>query len=363
MPDAEERLDPTPATSEECPDQTSAAAEECPERTSVAAEVRWERMLPHQLEAAFDACPVVYFAYGLCEPHGPQNALGLDGLKAHGLAVRAARAHGGIVAPPDYWHVHEIGGYAVWAEREIGEARPWLTAVPPWVHFKNVCYHVRAAEVLGFHAAVLLTGHYGPNHHDLATLAGLLQPWTRLRLHGLPDFAVNRPGFPGDGADGDHAGKVETSQLWALEPTCVDVSRIARVARGGRGAAAPGTPAFPAFAMGRDAAQADLEAGRRMVADQVAGLGALAGRLLAAYDPARPSRLRTFDDVERFWAAEVTPVLASFKSLRSTWYDKAAPDAASRWRENWPVHLPGTSGAPGAPAISGARGGTGDLAD
>ena len=181
-------------------------------------EVRWERMLPHELEAAFAACPALWLSYGLCEPHGAWAALGLDGLKAHGLAVRAARAHGGIVAPPDYWHVHEIGGYAIWGEREIGEARPWLTAVPPWVHFRNVCYHLRAAEALGFRAAVLLTGHYGPNREDLTTLLDLAQPRLRMRVRGLPDYEVNRPGFPGDGADGDHAGKVETSQLWALEP-------------------------------------------------------------------------------------------------------------------------------------------------
>src|SRR5437868_5427175 len=97
-------------------------------------EVRWERMFPDELEAAFQVCPVVYFSYGLCEPHGPQNAVGLDALKAHAVCQRAAREHGGIVAPPDYWHIHEIGGYAVWAERAIGEARPWLTAVPPWIH-------------------------------------------------------------------------------------------------------------------------------------------------------------------------------------------------------------------------------------
>jgi hypothetical protein len=41
-------------------------------------EVRWERMFPDELEAAFAACPVVYFAQGLCEPHGPQCAIGLD---------------------------------------------------------------------------------------------------------------------------------------------------------------------------------------------------------------------------------------------------------------------------------------------
>jgi creatinine amidohydrolase len=283
-------------------------------------------MLPHELEAAFAACPAVSFAYGLCEPHGPHCALGLDALKAHGLLVRTAREHGGIVAPPDYWHVHEIGGYALWAEKHIGETRPWLTAVPPWVHFKNVCYHVRAAEALGFHSAILLTGHYGPNYEDLRTLVERLQPWLRLRLHGLPDFEANRHGFPGDGADGDHAGKVETSQLWALEPDCVDLSLL--------------SPTLPAFAQGRDAAEADRTAGLRMVADQVAFVGEKQRELLAAYDPGRPSRLRTFHDVETFWAEEIRPLLPAFKSLRGSWYEKEAPDEGSRWRESWPVGSP-----------------------
>ena len=134
-------------------------------------EVRWERMFPDQLEAAFAETPVLYIPYGLCEPHGPQNTLGLDALKAHAICCRAARAGGGIVAPPDYWHIHEVGHYAAWARREVGEvARKWLTAVPPWIHFKHVCYHIRAAEVIGFRAVILLTGHYGPNWQDLKTL-------------------------------------------------------------------------------------------------------------------------------------------------------------------------------------------------
>jgi creatinine amidohydrolase len=285
--------------------------------------VRWERLLPHQLEEAFAACPAVSFAYGLCEPHGPHCALGLDGLKAHALLVEAARRHGGIVAPPDFWHVHELGGYALWAEREIGEARPWLTAVPPWVHFKNVCYHLRAAEVAGFHAALLLTGHHGPNYLDLQNLVQLVQPRLRMRVGGWPEFEGNRPGFPGDGADGDHAGKVETSLLLALAPGCVDLARL------------PERPERPHFALGRDAGEADRGAGRRMAADIVAWLGARQRELLAAYDPARPSRLRTFDDVEAFWAEEVRPRLPAFASMQSTWYEREAPSPTSRWRENW----------------------------
>ncbi|RMH15181.1 MAG: hypothetical protein D6696_21410 [Acidobacteria bacterium] len=289
-------------------------------------EVRWERMFPDQLEAAFDAVPAVYLTYGLCEPHGPHAALGLDALKAHALAVRAARRHGGIVAPPDFWHVHEIGGYAIWAEREIGEARPWLTAEPPWLHFKRICYHLRAMEVLGFRAAILLSGHYGPNYLDLRTLVELIQGELRLRLYGLPDFEANRPGFPGDGADGDHAGKVETSLLMALEPACVDLGRL------------PATAAASAeerFAAGADAARSSAEAGRRMAAGIVAWLGEKQRQLLAAYDPERPSRLRTFGDVERFWVRRVKPRLRHFASMQASWYDKPAPDPASRWYANW----------------------------
>jgi len=65
-------------------------------------EVRWECMFPDQLEQAFLECPLVYFPYGMCEPHGPQNALGLDALKVHAIACLAAQEHGGIVAPPDF---------------------------------------------------------------------------------------------------------------------------------------------------------------------------------------------------------------------------------------------------------------------
>ncbi len=285
-------------------------------------EVRWERMFPDELEAAFRDLPVVYFPYGLCEPHGPHCVLGLDALKAHGLLVATARRHGGIVAPPDYWHVHEIGRFALWAEEHVGQERPWLTAVPPWIHFKNVCYHLRAAEVLGFRAAILLTGHYGPNWHDLKTLVEIVQPSLRMRVHGLPDFEANRPGFRGTGADGDHAGKVETSLLWALEPGGVDPGRLP-------------SDGAPRFAMGRDAPEADREAGEAMVADVVEHLGALARDLLAGWDPERPSRLRSFDDVEELWRREVAPRMADFKVWNGSWTEADAPAEGSRWRLNF----------------------------
>jgi len=287
-------------------------------------EVRWERMFPDELEAAFAACPVAWLPYGLCEPHGPHNAVGLDGLKAHAVCVRAAQAGGGIVAPLDLWHIHEIGGYAVWAARMVGEARPWLTAMPPWQHFKNVAYHLRAVAAMGFEAAILLTGHYGPNWQDLNTLVALLQPHLATRLYALPDFECNQPGY--DGAGGDHAGKVETSLLWALEPDCVDVSRLP--AEGDESGA-------PWFAMGRDARLADRRVGQRMVEDEVRWLLAKAAELRAEYGDRQPTVL-SFHEVEDIWREVVEPALPSFLTMRDAWDEGAVPPT-SRWHTNWRV--------------------------
>jgi creatinine amidohydrolase len=231
------------------------------------------------------------------------------------------------VAPPDFWHIHEIGGYAVWADVEVGRPpRTWLTAMPPWQHFKNICYHIRQADALGFKAAILLTGHYGPNWEDLKTLTALLQPFVGTRLYSLPEFESNYKGFTGDGEHkGDHAGMVETSLLWALRPECVDVSRIpAEYKRGEQ------------FAMGKDAGQADRRVGERMVADEVEFLGKKAGELLEEYDLAQPAHnFTTFTEVERVWNEVVAPRLGEFQSMQEKW-DWVPHDlpADSPWTRN-----------------------------
>ncbi len=291
-------------------------------------QVQWERMFPDQLDAAFDDCPLVYFPYGLCEPHGPHDAVGLDALKAHGIACESARAHGGIVAPPDYWHIHELGGYALWLERTVGPVRrSWMTCIPPWQHFKNICYHIRMADHLGFHAAIFLTGHYGPNWKDLKTLIGLVQPHVGTRLCGLPDHEANQPGFDNDGrSGGDHAGKVETSLLWALHPDCVDLSRLP-----------PEDAPGPHFAMGPTVRQSDRRVGERMVADEVRWLGEKAQELLDEYEEENPThKLQTYEDVEVLWETVIRPSLAGFETMQDSWTEEALPET-STWYPNWRV--------------------------
>lgn len=288
-------------------------------------EVRWERMFPDELNAALAQCPLVYLTYGLCEPHGPQNAVGQDALRAHGAACLAARKHGGIVAPPHYWHIHELGGYGAWGHARIGQARTWLTALPPWMFFKQVCYHIRAVDALGFHAALLFTGHAGPHSQDLPTVMEILQPHFATRLAFCADYELTPTEYL---ADFGHGGSIETAYLWALEPDCVDVSRLP----------SPDDPG-PHFAMGENAAEADRRTGERVVAGIADRLWERARDLLAEYDRISPQRSpRTFGEVERIWECELAPRLPDFACMAQAPEGSCPePPADSQWRSNWVI--------------------------
>jgi len=288
-------------------------------------EVRWERMFPDELEAAFQECPIVYLPYGLCEPHGPQNALGMDALRAHGASCLAASEYGGIVAPPQYWHIHEQGGYGAWAYKRVGEVRPWLTAIPAWMFFKNLCYHVRTVDALGFYGAILFSGHAGPHNKDVPIMLEILQSHVAVRLYSIIGAGAPESRFPDDKGVGGHAGRGETSLLWAVEPACVDISRVPT----------PDEPG-PHFAMGDYARESDLRVGEQMVADLVQLLGAKAKELLQDYAKLQPEHnLLTFDGLEEIWEQEVRPQLKDFASMQD---GEESPPEESRWYTNW--HVP-----------------------
>jgi creatinine amidohydrolase len=299
----------------------------------VATKVRWEEMFPDELDAALAYRPVVYLTYGPCEPHGLHAALGLDGLKAHGIACRAAEEHGGIVAPPFLWHVHEIGYEAPWAERTIGDRNPWLTSVPPWVFFKMVFFQLRAVAGRGFHAAIVLSGHAGGHEKDFRRIAAIFMQHSPLRIWAGGDSeAIEGMQYPGG-----HAGRGETSVLWALYPDLVDMSRLAQ--------GAPDEVSH-IMATGRDAAQSSPELGEELLAAHVAFLGHRADELLAAYQPpARPADRHpgnplgalTFGEAERIWRAEVEPIMPEISSM-DVWPGHAHVDPASAWAPNEMSH-------------------------
>ncbi len=298
-------------------------------------EVRWVRMFRDDLEAAFEACPAVFLPSGICAPHGPHQALGSAALRAEAVACRAARQFGGVVAPVELWNIHEIGGWAAWGDAHIGEERPWLTAVPPWIYLRNLCYQIRAAEAVRFRAILLVVGHLGPHERDLRTLIDRLQPLCRARLSVLSVTA--RPSV-GVRDRGHHGGQEETSVLMATTPEAVDLGRLPK-------------DGAPSFGLGLDSERANPRDGEAILDTVVAKLGDQLRLGLADFDPERPSRLTTFDQVDAFWARSMRSRLSELESMRLSWSDDPEPGEGSRWQANHRTSLhPQREPAPGPTA-------------
>ena len=290
-------------------------------------EVQWERMFPDELEAACDAFPVVYLPYGLCEPHGPHNTLGMDALRAHSACCVSAKKHGGIVAPAQFWNIHELGEYGSWAADRVGNQRPWLTALPPWMFFKNMLYHIRTMDMLELKAAVIFTGHSGPHAMDMQKYLDQVQAHVATRLGYFIGAGVDVDHFADGLGSGGHAGRGETSLLWATDPDCVDLSRL------------PGKDSKgPHFALGDYNDESSRRAGERTVNDLAAALGRKGAELIAEYDGLQPARRpMTFEKLEHVWEREFVPELRTYASMRT---DRSRPPEDSRWLANWEIPSP-----------------------
>ena len=143
---------------------------------------------------------------------------------------------------------------------------------------------------------------------------------TRLSLFISSDTDADH--FGDDLGTGGHAGRGETSQLWAVAPDCVDLSRLPE-------SDAPG----PHFAMGGHVPLSSRRAGERMTADVIDRIATKAREGIEAYEKRRTSVL-TYGDVEAIWSEEISPRLSDLASLTEP---EDAPADDSQWRANWPV--------------------------
>ena len=247
--------------------------------------VVWHEMFKDEFESALARYPLCYLSFGLSEPHGLQNAMGLDGLKAYALVQRAAETHGGIVAPPVWWHIHEIPLSLNWLARQ-NAPNPYLTSVPPEIFLHQLVYQLRAVEAAGFRGAICVTGHYGGIEVDMKQVCNLYSSRRPLRAVALADWeAIRYKEY-----HGDHAGRCETSQLWALCPEMVDISRIPDI-----------PPSQMVFASTSDARHSSRQEGEAIVASQVAFLGRLADALLRAAAEQPDGRRITWEEAEQIW--------------------------------------------------------------
>jgi len=181
----------------------------------MARKVRYEEMLPHEMERVIKTKPIAYLPCGTLEWHGVHLALGNDAVKAYELSLRCAQKSGGVVTPANYW---AMGGlYQPWTVRSEPESLQSILVVP-------ILEHVyRELERIGFRVIITITGHYGMGQLRAVKKAALSHMYNgNAIVYAFPEYEVTTD----LGYLGDHAAKWETSILWALRPELVEMERL-----------------------------------------------------------------------------------------------------------------------------------------
>lgn len=183
--------------------------------------IKWEEMFPDEFLEIQQENPICYMAYGLAEPHGTYNALGLDWLKATALCEKTAEKYGGIIAPPFAWHVNESPTFKWLESKNIKQSL--CSSIPADLFLRTVIHQLRAFDARDFHAAILITGHYGGLEQDMRLLCDyyIRRTGSPMQIHAIADYeCIEYKNYKGD-----HAGMCETQQLMSLHPNLVDLEK------------------------------------------------------------------------------------------------------------------------------------------
>ena len=241
-------------------------------------EVRYELLRPEQAVGRREACPLAYLPLGGIEWHGPQNPLGLDGLRAHELCVRAARRGGGVVFPvPWYGEMRDlflaeanapvrprVAGAMGWPEQNFHKGHLGGKSVSAQALFYqellfHIYYEIRS---LMFEALYILVGH-GPLKAYAALTAGVFERDTGVKTD------VSYASELVEGYQEDHGALFETGVMMALRPELVDLSALPK-----------GDPSELIGIGGRDPRNGAKEFGETFVGLCVDRLAERAGELL-----------------------------------------------------------------------------------
>ncbi len=172
-----------------------------------------ERLHPDQIKAAIDTKPIVYLPLGAIEWHGLHLPIGLDGLTAHHLCLKAAQKCGGLVLPPLYYGMTGSIGH-----------HPWTILVEEEKTLMSLLRNtLDRLEDFGVELAVVFTGHFG--RRQLALLDELAQIWAG-EDHKMQILVRPINACPEAGMEGDHGAIFETSLLAQMHPELVDIGKL-----------------------------------------------------------------------------------------------------------------------------------------
>jgi creatinine amidohydrolase len=219
--------------------------------TSPAAALTWglyEQLMPAEIEAIHAQMPVAYLPWGALEYHGKHAAIGLDGLKAHGLCVELAKVAGGLVLPPVYIAANTI------------KLAPGLAHHRHSLNFSEDLVRILAREHLTqlagekFRVVLLLAGHVGQPHYDI--LKDEAQKFNAAQTATTVICTSETDLISPDIVIVNHAALGEVSFLMAIAPECIDLTRLP----------ADREPSLEADAVwGPDPRSASAEKGRRYI--------------------------------------------------------------------------------------------------
>ena len=206
--------------------------------------VRYEEMLPHEIVAARQAKAVAYLPLGTLEWHGEHNAVGLDGVKAHELCIRAARQGGGLAMPPLFWgenreiSVHDathdpegkIARQMKLARENMAPGFMGGTSVDYGQLLLHICYQLKS---LGFRVIFMMCGHYPLSRPARESAQRFMAENPEMGIYAGEENEAVRDGLSGQEreeclrADGDHhAGRWETAIMMNLRPELVDMGML-----------------------------------------------------------------------------------------------------------------------------------------
>ena len=285
-------------------------------------EVRYERLRPAEMRAALAQLNLAFVPLGPLEFHGEHLPFGVDAFESHGLCVRAASAAGGVVLPS----AHIASGcldLPFTIDYDLEFVHSWVTAT------------LAQLARRGFAAAIVVTGH-GPldlNHllkracrESEAAHPGFSADalcWLELNAARLTEPELGEP------TTVDHAARIETSWMLALEPDLVRLDRL------------DDDPAAPH--VGVYGPNPRFTASGSFGAQQIAaGAAQLAARAL---DLANGRRRDPLDDLRTFvryaWPEE--PLLAGRLTATSPELLLTNPGRASRYLSGLLVKLDGAT--------------------
>jgi creatinine amidohydrolase/Fe(II)-dependent formamide hydrolase-like protein len=172
-----------------------------------------------------------------------------------------------------------------------GITQTLTSPIPADLWLRTVCHQIAALDRRGFRVAFLITGHYGGLEVDMRLLCEFYRrrTGTPMRLWAGADWEL----ITFEDFGGDHAGVTETSQMLALSPELVDLSRAVEDSRTGAWAG----HTFPT----KDGVTPSADLGEKIVASQIERIGEIQRKFLEAYEPNGDYTPPNMDEVDDLW--------------------------------------------------------------